>query len=367
MSNTKGLKLLLTTRALGDGGAERTWVTIARRFAERGDTVVLAVDEGEPTYGFGESTNPRLMTLGRNHLVSTATLAWTLRRMRPDVAMAAISGSCVKLVAAAALARTKTPLVLSYHGFEEWKTGRLAAAAYYGMPIANRAADRIVAVSDGLRDRLIGEWGADPTKIIRIYNPVSLDLAAAAASAADLPGRPAQILAVGRLSPEKGMTDLVAAFARLDRPDARLAIAGDGPERERLVAQVAGLGLEGRVTFLGHCDPTPHYRTARLVVVPSRSEAFGLVLVEALAHGLPIVATACHGPVEILEAGRHGEIVPIADPDALAAAIGRALAAPGDPAARIARAATFSLEAGFAQWARLVDDIAGGGRRDAIG
>lgn len=363
MSYSKSLNLLLTTRALGDGGAERVWTTIARRFAERGDRVTLAVDRARPDDGLGADTNPRLIELGSSHFGSTLKLAQVLRRLRPDVALAAVSGSCVKLVAAAALARIDMPLVLSYHGFEEWRTGRLAAAAYYGMPIVNRRADRIVAVSDGLRHRLIEDWGAEEDKTIRIYNPVSLDLARAAATAEDLAARPPVVLAVGRLSIEKGMIDLVEAFARVRRPDARLIIGGDGPERERLEARIEALGLADRVSLPGRVDPNLYYATARVVAVPSRTEAFGLVLVEALAHGLPIVSTACHGPREILGEGRYGTLVPIGDAEAMARGIECALDDPGAPEERIARAATFSMEEGFAVWARLVDDLAAG-RRD---
>ncbi len=362
MRKGKNLDLLFTTRALVDGGAERVWVTLAQRFAERGDRVTLAVDQANPETGLDETTNPRIVTLGTNHLASTFALARELRR-RPDVALAALSGSCTKLVAAAAVTRSRTPLVLSYHGFEEYKTGRLAAAAFYGMPIANRMAARIVAVSDGLERRLIEQWGASPEKTQRIYNPVSIDLARAAASAGDIASRKPIVLAVGRQSHEKGMLDLVEAFAKLMRSDVELWIAGDGPERAALEERVAALDLSGRVRLLGHiADPTPYYRQARVVAVPSRTEAFGLVVVEALAHGLPIVATACEGPMEILENGRFGRIVPKGDTQAMADGLAEALAQSGEATPRIERAACFSFEEGFAEWERLVDALASQGR-----
>jgi len=362
MRNAKSLELLFTTRALVDGGAERVWVTIARRFAERGDRVTLAVDDPMPGLGLDETTNPRVVVLGKNHFLATARLMRELKTRRPDVALAALSGSCTKLAAAALLSLDRTPLVLSYHGFEEYKTGRLAAAAYYGLPIVNRIAARIVTVSEGLERRLIERWGADPAKTQRIYNPVSIDLALAAQSAGDLAERPPVILGVGRLSPEKGFADLIDAFAKMMRSDARLVIAGEGPERCRLVARVEELGITDRVTFLGHvADPTPLYRKARLVAIPSRTEAFGLVVVEALAHGLPVVATACEGPMEILESGRFGMIVPKGDTTAMTEALTAAIEQPGDPAPRITRAACFSFEEGFAEWERLVDGLAARG------
>lgn len=359
MRKTKSLELLFTTRALVDGGAERVWLTVARRFAERGDRVTLAVDSADPNHELGAHTNPRVVELGSNHVGATWRLKREIERTRPAVALAALSGSCTKLVAASVLSGTSTPVVLSYHGFEEYKTGRLAAAAFYGLPLLGRRAARIVAVSEGLERRLVERWGADPAKTQRIYNPVSIDLERAAASATDLASRPPIVLGVGRLSPEKGLGDLIEAFARILRPEARLLIAGEGPERARLEGRVAELGIGERVTFLGHVgDPTPYYRQARLVVVPSRTEAFGLVVVEALAHGLPVVATACEGPMEILQNGQLGLIVPRGDTQAMTEAMEKALADPRDPAPRIARAACFSFEEGFAEWERLVDRLA---------
>lgn len=357
MSDFSSLKLLLTTRALTDGGAEKTWVTLAREFAARGHRVILAVDDASGRIDFGSATPPTVVELGCNHVVSTLRLTNLLRRERPDVALAAISGNCVKLLVAATALRSPTRIVLSYHGFEEWRTGRLAASGFLALPLVPRFADRIVAVSDGLRRRLVERWGADPDRVVRIYNAIPFDLAAAAASAADLAERPPIVTAIGRLSAEKGFDDLLDAFSRVRRPEARLVIGGDGPERERLEQRITALGLGGRVTLLGRVDPLEHYRKARVIAVPSRTEAFGLVVAEALAHGLPVVATDCDGPHEILGGGRWGRLVPIGDPEAMALALEAALDDPGDPAARIARAADFSLETGMAAWSRLIEDL----------
>ena len=359
MSSRRPLRLLFTTRAFGGGGAERVWSTLADRFAARGDEVVLAVDLDGDRPTFGDASDPRVVILGARHVGATLRLAELLREFRPDVALAAISGSCVKLVAATVLARSRVPVVVSYHGFEEYRTGHLAKFAYWGMPMMNRRAARIVAVSDGLHRELVERWGADPAKTCRIHNPATIDLSGAAATAADLAERPDVVLAAGRLSPEKGVDVLLDAFARVKRPGARLIIAGDGSERGRLEHRARDLGIAERITFLGQVnDIRPLYRQTRVLAVPSRTEAFGMVVVEALAHGLPIVATACTGPTEILDGGRFGRLVPVEDPAAMAAGIDLALADPGDPAPRFERAAHFSFEKGFGEWARLVDDTA---------
>ena len=359
MATRRSLRLLFTTRAFGGGGAERVWSTLADRFAARGDEVVLAVDIDGHRPSFADPSNPRVVVFGGGHLAATLTLADLVRDFRPDVALAAISGSCVKLLAAAMLARSDVPVIVSYHGFHEYRTGRLAKLAYWGMPVINRRAARIVAVSDGLQREMIGRWGADPAKTLRIYNPATIDLTDAAATATDLTERPDVVLAAGRLSPEKGVDVLIEAFARVRRTEARLEIAGDGPERGRLERLARDRGIADRIVFHGQVDDIrPFYRRTRVLAVPSRSEAFGKVVVEALAHGLPIVATACTGPTEILDGGRFGRLVPVDDSAALAEGIDRALADPGDPRPRFERAAGYSFEAGFADWCALVDAVA---------
>jgi glycosyltransferase involved in cell wall biosynthesis len=125
-----------------------------------------------------------------------------------------------------------------------------------------------------------------------------------------------------------------------------------------VAAEVRRLGLNDRVTLLGYRrQPWPYYEQARCFVIPSTKEPFGLVLVEALAHGLPVVATACHGPREIVTEGL-GHLVEIGDEAELAAAMTKALAEPGDPADRKAHAARFSLEAALDAYAELFEKVA---------
>lgn len=348
-------KYLFYTRSLaGGGGAERVWALLASHFASEGDEVVLAVD------GVGDGTSAldpavRVEVLRPGNRASVSDLARLLRSFAPDVAISALSGNATKLALAKLRARSRVPLVVSFHGFEEYKTGKLAAAAYYGMPILTKLCSRIVCVSETLKTVMVDRWGAEAGKTVRIYNPVPLpDVAIDAASLAN---RSPGIVAVGRLSREKGFDDLVAAFARVSAPDATLTIAGEGPERRALEAQIQTLDLGSKVRLVGYTDPAPLYAAARLCVIPSRTEAFGMVAVEALGAGLPIISTACAGPREILLGGRFGKIVPIGDTQAMAEAIDAALADPGDPAPRIARAKQFSSEAGFAAWQQLLDDI----------
>ena len=154
-----------------------------------------------------------------------------------------------------------------------------------------------------------------------------------AASPVQPPVAPA-ILCIGRLIAEKGIDLAVAAFASLTTrfPEARLTIAGDGPEREALQRQAAGLGIADRVELLGWVSPEripALIAAASVVVVPSRwQEAFGLVAIETAWQGRPIVATRVGGLPEPVAHGETGFVVEPEDSAALAHALARLLEDP---------------------------------------
>jgi glycosyltransferase involved in cell wall biosynthesis len=134
------------------------------------------------------------------------------------------------------------------------------------------------------------------------------------------------VLAVGRLSAEKGHADLLRAIAlcvgRGTFRNCRLVLVGDGPELEPLKRLSAQLRLDGVVCFAGHqTDVRPYYALATLLALPSRSEGSPNVVLEAMAAGVPVVATAAGGVPEILTNLQTGIIVPLRDPPSMAAGI----------------------------------------------
>ncbi|GAA0662696.1 glycosyltransferase [Sphingomonas insulae] len=142
------------------------------------------------------------------------------------------------------------------------------------------------------------------------------------------------VMAAGRLVPEKGFAQLIAAFAALPHRTARLVIVGDGPEASALRELAARTGVADRVTFPGYvADTRPWLDRARLFVLPSDFEGFPAVLVEALAAGRPVVATDCTPATRLLAATPGaGAIVPVGGVAALTQAIGDLLdRAPPDP------------------------------------
>jgi glycosyltransferase involved in cell wall biosynthesis len=233
----------------------------------------------------------------------------------------------------------------------------LSRLGYYATPVLTRLAAATVCVSDGLRDYLLKGWRAAAGRTHRIYNPVVGGNLSPAASEAELLAREPVVLAAGRLISYKNFPALIRAFAAVKPATARLMILGEGPERPAIAAEIARLGLTDRVQLLGYrSEPWPYYAQARCFALPSQREPFGLVVVEALASGLPVVTTDCDGPREIL-AGGVGGIVAQGDENALAQAISRALAAPGDPRARLDRARLFSPELGVDAYEDLMEKI----------
>ncbi|WP_031183640.1 glycosyltransferase family 4 protein [Streptomyces seoulensis] len=133
------------------------------------------------------------------------------------------------------------------------------------------------------------------------------------------------VISAGHLTDNKNHLLLVEAFAQVhaEAPDWTLRIYGSGAEKARLRARIHELGLSNHVLLMGPAAPvTPEFGKGSLFVLPSKREAFGNVLVEAMAAGLPVVSTdADHGPRNVLTDGEDGLIVPCGDVDAMASAV----------------------------------------------
>lgn len=144
-------------------------------------------------------------------------------------------------------------------------------------------------------------------------------------------GRPPRIVAAGRLHPKKGFDVLVAALALLRDQNQVFdcEIAGEGDERARLEGLIAEHGLGDRVRLVGWRDDVPAFlATGDVFAFPSHQEGFPLVLLEAMAVGLPVVSSAISGPVEMIADGVDGALVAPGDPAALARALAGLVATP---------------------------------------
>jgi glycogen synthase len=213
-------------------------------------------------------------------------------------------------------------------------------------------ADRVITCSAFMRDEVVTALGADEARLDLIPNQV--DLTPYSPPAPSLrpalwpEGRPL-ILFAGRLEYEKGVQTVLDAFPEIERrvPGVGLLVAGDGTYRSSLQVRAERLGLDGQVRFEGFVDESrlrSLYRTSDLAIVPSLYEPFGLVTLEAMASGTPVVVADAGGLRETVEHGVSGLRFAPGDAPGLARAVTRVLRDP-TLAARLAREARSALQA----------------------
>lgn len=171
------------------------------------------------------------------------------------------------------------------------------------------------------------------------------------------------LLGMGRLHANKAHDVTLRALQQL--PDAYLWIAGDGPDEAILKSQAADLGVADRVRFLGWRDDAPAlYRTADLVLFPSRFEPLGNVVIQSWAHGVPVIAAKAAGPGALIRDGEDGFLIEIDDSEALVVKT-QALLADKELSARFVANGAKRVETEFseasvvAQWRRLFDAMGG--------
>ncbi len=330
--------VLETGRGLRARGVDAFVVTRHHRGLARYEEVA-----GLPTYRVGRGDAGKAVA-ALSFILGALRLLWRLRaRYEVLHCHQMISPMTVGLLARALAGR---PLVIMPHRSgpigdigvitrRRPLTGRLRLAA------ARRWGDAFVCISPAIAAELRAA-GVPAARLWPIANGVDLERlrpvgSARRAELRHLLGLPAGPLAIyaGRLAPEKGLDVLLAAWPAVLReaPDAYLLLAGAGEQRQALEAQAARLGLGRRVIFAGaRDDVAPLLQAADLFVLPSYAEGLPLALLEAMACGLPVVATAVDGTAELVQDGVTGRLVPPHDTEALARGLVEGLASPAAPA-----------------------------------
>lgn len=269
-----------------------------------------------------------------------AELGRVLRRFAPDLVVA--HGT-------RALRLARSPLVRA--------RGRLAFVAHnFRFKPEMAEADLLIAASEpvaaGLRQRFPGR----PVVVVENFGRLAFG------AVRTTPRQPVRLGALGRLHVNKAFDVLVDAAAVLTTRglDFTLRIAGEGPERARLDQKIARLGLQERVRLSGWAEnPAAFFEDVDLFVLSSRVEPFGLVLIEAMAAGVPVVSTDVDGPGQILQGRDLALLAPPDDAERLATAVLQATADWPQAAARAERAqaetrARFGFEAGAARLAQVL-------------
>lgn len=314
------MKIAILVQNLARGGIQRLAVDEANECVRRGHEVWVITFEREAA----ENSFRDLVRIPADHLIvlpyarmrdvgSFFSLTHLLKRIAPDVLLTHhwFSNTVGRL--AGFIARVPNILSFEHSVYDAMKPKR----QFFYDRILQYLSNRIIAVSDTVRDSLVRN-GIQPERVSVV--PDGIDLSAFPRGTHDTLHTPPVFLFVGRLVSDKCVDVLLRARAK--ESPALLRIAGDGPERGTLEALAEELGVKNRVEFLGtRRDISALIADSDCLILPSRREGFGLVLVEALASGIPVIASALPSLWNIVRNGENGLLVPPDDVSALQTAM----------------------------------------------
>jgi GalNAc-alpha-(1->4)-GalNAc-alpha-(1->3)-diNAcBac-PP-undecaprenol alpha-1,4-N-acetyl-D-galactosaminyltransferase len=322
--------IVLVTGGMDCGGAQRVMADMANYWVERGWRVILATWSSPDVQDF-YPLSPKISRAWlhidsgrgsaiaglRGFLIRIMKLRRLLRRVKPDVVLSFIDVSNILTIFAALGLRVRVVVSERTHpGLNDtvgrpWKLLRQLCYAW---------ADQVVAQTQDA-----AMWIEQHCRTAVLVIPNSLRALPEVVSR-----RESLIIAVGRLSKEKGLDVLLEAFARACPrfPEWRLCIIGDGPEQRALAEQVGKLDLRDRVEFAGQVRDVEYWMArAALMVHASRREGFPNAVLEGMGMGLAVICADCRsGPAELITDGVNGRLVPVDDVAALALAISQLMA-----------------------------------------
>jgi glycosyltransferase involved in cell wall biosynthesis len=363
-------RLLLIVDSLEVGGAERHAADLASALCRKGYGVEVACSVAGELAESLEAAGVPVRTLTRQRVKRRVSLAYarSIRRILKeswfDLVHAHIYASAV--AAAIAVRRIGLPLVITEHTEASWQTWWTRRVSRW----AHRRARHTIAVSTPIQRRLIEKDGVPPYRVSLIPNaviPASDDPPDLTGTLPDGWLEGPLVGVVARLQPEKGVADFLKAAAHVSKisPQVRFLVVGDGPLREELLALARRIGVEKRVRFLGHrTDARALVGLMEVLVVPSVTEGSPLIVLEAMAAGVPLVASAVGGIPDQIRHDKEGLLVPPGDTGALGEALLNLLRDPAR-ARRLGEAGRrrATSELGHPTMVRRIEDV----YRDALG
>jgi L-malate glycosyltransferase len=313
---TKVIRLTHLIAGLEIGGAENGVVNVVNRLDERLFKISVYVFKTGFAFESRLRKDVQLVHVPKregNDPMAVLRLALLLRRDRPHIVHTHNWSTLVEGMLAAKIARVPI-IVHSEHGTvrKEW------LPQIYAQRISWRCADRVLAVSESLKQHLVREIGFPAQRIISIQNGVDTDRfqpngeRMALREGLGWPARGFIIGSVGRLVPVKNYATLLRAAARVASrvPQLTLALVGDGPLDGELKTLAEQLGIADRVSFLGYRDDVPNLLNAMdIFVLPSLREGMPNAVLEAMACGLPVIASEVGGASEIVRDRENGLLV----------------------------------------------------------
>lgn len=321
-------RLLFVVTLAEVGGAQSYVCNLLPAVRERFDVTVAAHGEGPlkdaaaalgvPFVALRQLRRP----LSPRDVLGLLELVRLFRRLRPDIVH--LNSSKAGVVGRVAAFATRVPAcVFTAHGWAfKATTGASSRLYLWADRAVRRLADSIVCVSETELRAGLAARVCTAERATVIPNAVDVGPPPPRAEAR----RPLELVSVGRLAHPKDFSTLIAALDLLPRGEARLVLVGDGPLRATLEREIEERGLGEQVELVGEVrDVSPHLRSAEVFVLASRSEGMPMSVLEAMAAGLPVVASDVGGVHEVVDDAATGFLVPPGDAAALAERIERLL------------------------------------------
>ena len=339
MPSQKLPRVVLLTDADVFAGTERHMLDLARGLSALGVAVTLACPSPAALEDAARREHLPTLTIAKRGLVdwdAARLLARRLKSGETDIVHAHNGRTALAAALAVRLAGRGRCVMTQHfltpnHATQRGPKAVLSNAAHHWVV---GQMSRILAISEAVREAMLARYEAPDRKITVVPNGITAPDAGNAAETRQQLGISTDtplLVCAARLEREKDIASLVSAVKIVQKsvPLVRCLIAGEGAQRSALDAQIGALGLEDSVTLLGFRTDAPALMAAADVfVLPSLAEPFGLVLLEAMALGRPVVATRAGGPVEIVVDGETGFLVPPSSPDALAGTLRTLLSDP---------------------------------------
>lgn len=342
MTDTPALRRLSVLMSFsGAGGVERMMVNLLSEMAKQLEQIDLLLLRDNSPHLQSLPDNVRLIKLRSKHsLTAIPELSRYLKREQPQALLVAKDRAGRAAVRARSLAGTQTPIYIRLGtNLSAALQNKSALSAWFRTAPMRRLyakVNKVIAVSEGVRQDTIAVTGLPADRVTVIRNPVITEQLLQNAQAPvphpwledkSIP----VVIGAGRLSQQKDFATLINAFALLQKKQqVKLIILGEGGLRPQLAQQIQDLGLQDCVLLPGfQKNPQCWVARANLFVLSSRWEGSPNVLSEALALGVPCVATRCpSGPNEVLAEGRYGPLVAMGDAEGMSKAMQQTLAAP---------------------------------------
>lgn len=323
----KKKKILFFLYNLAGGGAERTIINIINNLDQDLFDIVLVIGTNKNNdYGDLINKNIKLVCLNSSRLrFSIFKLRKCILSEKPDLLFSTMNAINIVMLLSKLLTFKKIPVIVR-EANNRTQSGKVSFInKVLTTFLYNRVATKVISLSEGVKKDLIDNFHVKESNINVIYNPVEVEkiqeLSKEKVVDINIEKNEKLIIAVGRLVEQKDHETLIKAFEMVNRVvKSKLIIIGKGPKERELKRLSKNLGVEGNVKFLGFKkNPYKYMRLADVLVLSSKWEGFGHVIVEAMSVGTPVISTNCNsGPGEIIGDDKYGLLVPVGNSKELA-------------------------------------------------